>query len=79
MIQRHTVTLGDMPRTTFRQREGHPELTHLWRWLGDNWTHLWEQNSLERRIGCEVSFQLRRRPEPGDAVLVNRIVEEMSR
>ncbi len=79
MIQRHAVTLGNMSRTTVKHGEGHLELEQLGRWVGHTWTRLWQQDSLERRIGSAVHFQLRRRPEPGDEMLVNRIVEELSR
>jgi hypothetical protein len=80
MIQRQTVTLRNIPRTTTRHDRGTLRFGEYWQRLSQGWSRAWSSpSSLERRIDSEVRFQLRRQPEPGDAMIVNRIVEDMSR
>ena len=81
MLQRQTVTIRDIPRTTTRtpRREGSPSVLAYLQRLSLGWARAWNPSSLEQRIDSEVRFRLRRRPEPGDELLVNMIVEELSR
>lgn len=51
----------------------------LWRRLVDGLSRAWNHTPLESAIEREVRRQLRRWPEPGDVVLVERIVEELTR
>lgn len=79
MIQRQSVTIRDMPRTTHTPREGSLRLAGFWQRLSQSWSRAWNPCSTERLIDREVRFQFNRRPEAGDELLVNRIVEELSR
>ena len=78
MIQK-TVTIRDIPRTTVAHTGHTVQLHELFQRLADGWTRAMGGSDLERRIAGEVRFQIRRRPEAGDTLLVNRIVEDMSR
>ncbi len=52
----------------------------LWLKVGETCTRAWDRSNLDNTINDEVRHQFRRRrPEPGDAQLVNVLVDEMSR
>lgn len=78
MIQK-TATIRDIPRTTFAPHTRTVQLREIWQRIEDGWTRAMGGGDLERRITHEVNFQIRRRPETGDILLVNRIVEDMTR
>jgi hypothetical protein len=78
MIQK-TATIRDIPRTHFAPQARTVQVHEIWQRLADGWMRAMGAGELERRITAEVNFQIRRRPEPGDVILVNRIVEDMLR
>ncbi len=81
MIQRQTVTVRDIPRTTTHapRRQGSASVLAYLQKLSQGWARAWNPCSLEQRIDREVRFHIRRGPEPGDELFVNMIVEELSR
>ncbi len=79
MIQRQTATVHNVPRTAAPADHGALRFGAYWRRLSQGWSRAMNPCGMEQRIEREVRFQLRRRPEPGDAAIVNRIVEEFSR
>ena len=78
MIQK-TATIRDIPRTNFTPTMHTVQLHEIFQRLADGWSRAMGGSDLERRIAGEVHFQIRRRPEAGDIILVNRIVEDMTR
>ncbi len=80
MIQRQTATLRNIPRTASRQDTVALRFGHYWQRLSQSRSRAWNDPCrAEQSVLSEIHFQFRRAPEPGDAAIVNRIVEDLSR
>ena len=79
MIARQTATFRGVPRTSYTPRRHSTQLEVLWQRVVDGYERALGGCSTESRIERAVRFAVRRPAEPGDEMLVNCIVEELSR
>jgi hypothetical protein len=77
MIQNRSTSKA-VARVPYARRRMSPR-QGLWLKVGENWTRLWDRRNLDTTINDEVRYQFHHRSEPGDAQLVNVIVDQMSR